>query len=773
MTRSDGRTNKARLAADFVADVRRIQRESGKQMSGPLGLDRAELTRIVTLAQAIPPIQAMPPSLAAAAVALLERFEELCRRRETDIPDPWRNALYEHLAAELTANHQAIGGNARHLVSATLLHGDVSDLMTDPEFSTWRKIPSLLRHALRRHPSDPHGFLRQAAKNIARLIADPALAIWKDSPGMIQRAAFLCPQDPRKHLLRAVRVARKLENDPRFSLWRDSPSVYHRMALCHPANPRGYLTRVTELVHQLQNDPELAVWRNSPWVCKRAALNHPDRAKSMLLHAAASAKDLQREIADTDLRLQASRVRYAALTHPVSARQALRRKGTIQNIRAFTPDLSSAETSGRRYLAELRELQRQNAAGLGGSSPLTRHDDQAIAAGLAVSEGCRKLPPNIAETLTRLLEIMAVRRKLPIPTVLRPVIYDRLAREFNSNLAAYGGSPAKLVGVTIYQGDVSGLAGDHRLTCFASMPYMIRQAVCSSPCDPVGSLLRAAGDINRLNADPRFACWEKNPGVFHAAVSRHPENPEQFLLEVKAVLHRLETNPRFSSLRDSSWVFPYVAMRYRKEPEDFLERMMETVGRLQADPRFSRFQNSPWVFRRVALCSPTHPETTLRKAAETIDRLRRDGRFAEFADNPGILTDVAFKHPRNPAQFLRQTQKVIVRLKNDPCLKRFQRYHWAYIFAATRFGLHASGFLSRVAERIDRLSADTRLASLQRCPSVFLRTALYHPQTCEDLLLQAVHDPALRRHLMDGQAMPPDNDAAGLNFDVDSSVPSD
>lgn len=184
--------DRLRRAADFLAEVRRVQRESGRKLTGRAHLSDETLgaffdawddSRLLAELRS-PPDVVVPHDVQG---TLFERFEELCRRRRIAVPDDLRPAVYRLLALELAVNGQLLGDTSESLASATLYNG-VLDALRD-QFPEFADTPGLLREAAQGYPSDPATFLADTRDSIARLEADERFAQFRETPGVFRQAA--------------------------------------------------------------------------------------------------------------------------------------------------------------------------------------------------------------------------------------------------------------------------------------------------------------------------------------------------------------------------------------------------------------------------------------------------------------------------------------------------------------------------------------------------------------------------------------------------------
>ena len=124
-------------AAAFAGEVRHIQSTSRKIFSGGNHLPPESQHAI---AAAVNAAVTGKGGKVRVVRCLLERFEELCRRRKCDIDPELRVALARVLAGELAVNHAALGGSALKLIGVTVLQGAIGpDLLR--ELERFRDMP--------------------------------------------------------------------------------------------------------------------------------------------------------------------------------------------------------------------------------------------------------------------------------------------------------------------------------------------------------------------------------------------------------------------------------------------------------------------------------------------------------------------------------------------------------------------------------------------------------------------------------------------------------
>jgi hypothetical protein len=104
-------------------------------------------------------------------IGLLERFEEMCRRRRLNVPPHLRPAILGVLVTELQVNEQALKVSPEKLISVTAYSGAVGPALPK-EFPDFADTPGTFRRAVVSNPTDPRGFLRRTQQTVAALAAD-------------------------------------------------------------------------------------------------------------------------------------------------------------------------------------------------------------------------------------------------------------------------------------------------------------------------------------------------------------------------------------------------------------------------------------------------------------------------------------------------------------------------------------------------------------------------------------------------------------------------
>jgi hypothetical protein len=96
--------------------ARRAPVKSGASMRGRARLTKERRQAIAAAAASCAIASAPVRVKIGIRISLLERFEEMCRRRRIDVPARRRAAILNTLIAELRANQKALSTNAANLV---------------------------------------------------------------------------------------------------------------------------------------------------------------------------------------------------------------------------------------------------------------------------------------------------------------------------------------------------------------------------------------------------------------------------------------------------------------------------------------------------------------------------------------------------------------------------------------------------------------------------------------------------------------------------------
>ena len=129
-------------------------------------------------------------------------------------------------------------------------------------------------------------------------------------------------------------------------------------------------------------------------------------------------------------------------------------------------------------------------------------------------------------------EEMARRTEHAVPEELRFDILSLLVKELSVNHRFLGGSPARLVSVTILRGAV-GQELSKTFPEFVNIPSIFTHAAVHSPADPRGALRKVRRTIAALAADAEFAQFRDMPSIFMRAAVHNPADPKGALRKVK------------------------------------------------------------------------------------------------------------------------------------------------------------------------------------------------------------------------------------------------
>lgn len=145
------------------------------------------------------------------------------------IPAMLRSDIYKQLLGEVKENARTFDVRPDAAVSATVYHGSLANLLTDPELVWLNPPPSELRRAVINHCTDPADFLRRAAADLAALEQDPEFEPLRRTPSVFRTAVFEHRKDPRLYLRQQMNAGVKApESEGGESRWADSVDAENR-----------------------------------------------------------------------------------------------------------------------------------------------------------------------------------------------------------------------------------------------------------------------------------------------------------------------------------------------------------------------------------------------------------------------------------------------------------------------------------------------------------------------------------------------------------------
>ena len=334
-----------RAAEAFMAEVRRVQRESQRDLRGPARL-ADDVTRSLKSASAestlIRAVSDGSPD--AVMTKALEGFEEMCRRRGQDVPPRLRGAIYRLLASELEVNARMLQSSVADVARATIYNGELSSLTRDAEFASLHNTPAVFVRAAVNYPSDPKAFLRKVIATVSELERDPEFESFGDTPSVFVRAAVNYPSDPKAFLRKVIATIPELESDPEFaSLQQDTPWVLRQAAIGNPSDPKGFLRKVIATVAELESDPEFASLDDTPWALRHAAVNYPSDPKGFLRKVISTVAELERDPEFASLQRDTpGALRRAAISYPADPKGFLRKMIVTVAESEHDPELASS-----------------------------------------------------------------------------------------------------------------------------------------------------------------------------------------------------------------------------------------------------------------------------------------------------------------------------------------------------------------------------------------------------------------------------------------------
>ena len=234
-------TDSLTAAAEFLSTVRGLAQGKRQSLSGRARLTPAQKDAIRQAAEGSGLANAMRKCLNidVPVHALLERFEEMCRRQGAGVDADMRPYLVRLLSTELVANRQALGGNPEKLIPFTLGNGALGPaLIADAEFESLRETPGIFRRAAIGYPGPGKAkeFLRRVLRAIPELAADAEFESLRDTPGVFRHAAadYTSPGKAKEFLRGVLRAIPELAADAEFESLRDTPGVFRVAAVNYP-----------------------------------------------------------------------------------------------------------------------------------------------------------------------------------------------------------------------------------------------------------------------------------------------------------------------------------------------------------------------------------------------------------------------------------------------------------------------------------------------------------------------------------------------------------
>lgn len=241
MSASGPFTDGLTAAAEFLSNVRGLAQGKRQSLSGRSRLTPDQKDAIRQAAEGSGLANAMRKCLNIdiPVHALLERFEEMCRRQGAAVDADMRPYLVRLLSTELVANQQALGGNPEKLIPFTLDNGALGPaLIADAEFESLRETPGIFRRAAVGYagPGKAKEFLRRVLRAIPELMADAEFESLRETPGIFRYAAVSYPGPGRaKEFLRGVvRIIPELAADAEFESLRETPGIFRHAAGHYP-----------------------------------------------------------------------------------------------------------------------------------------------------------------------------------------------------------------------------------------------------------------------------------------------------------------------------------------------------------------------------------------------------------------------------------------------------------------------------------------------------------------------------------------------------------
>ena len=160
----DALLEQLRTAAEFMATMRQLQRDSETSLRGKMYLQPEQTAAITEITRTSHIVENVKESLGLdlALNTLCERFEEMCRRHRVTMDERMRPGVVRLLSTELALNFFALGGSPKDLIAVTLHNGACGqDLITSADFMEFRDTPSIFRRVAVNNPTDPRGAMRK------------------------------------------------------------------------------------------------------------------------------------------------------------------------------------------------------------------------------------------------------------------------------------------------------------------------------------------------------------------------------------------------------------------------------------------------------------------------------------------------------------------------------------------------------------------------------------------------------------------------------------
>ena len=181
-------------------------------------------------------------------------------------------------------------------------------------------------------------------------------------------------------------------------------------------------------------------------------------------------------------------------------------------------DREPPPSSARAFIDGVRQAHAASGRKLTGPTSLADGQRRAIRAAVSFGAATARdssITPGIEKRMLERFEEMARRTEHAVPDQLRLDILSLLVKELSVNHRFLGGSPARLVSVTILRGAV-GQELSKQFPEFVNIPSIFTHAAVHSPADPRGALRKVRRTIAALAADAEFAQFRDVPEYFHA-----------------------------------------------------------------------------------------------------------------------------------------------------------------------------------------------------------------------------------------------------------------
>lgn len=311
-------------ASIVVERAKDAQLEAGSpRVSGAYWISEERLSLITQQLETDPLLQAAGANTDANGGiirTLLERFEEMCRRREVELPsDTSIESVYRLLALELLANASQLEVEESRLISCTIgsspaaylaleeeefaslrdspyifrvaatktpwtfrerlswIVKEQETILREDEFKSYRKLRWLVTRAVVSSPSSSRQYLRDVEADVESILGDRKFKALRKTPGRVRAVVAINRTNPKEAVLAKSQLVRKLKSRSDLSYFADSPSMFWEAVLQRPRDPAKYLLGVKAAEQEVQTDPKYEAFCTTPWVVRRILTSSPQK----------------------------------------------------------------------------------------------------------------------------------------------------------------------------------------------------------------------------------------------------------------------------------------------------------------------------------------------------------------------------------------------------------------------------------------------------------------------------------------------------------------